>query len=79
MSNEASFYERVALLEAEEGQGVQKDYVQAYTLYSLAASRLGASDPLSAKAVKNRDAVASRMTPTQIAEAQRLAREWKPK
>jgi hypothetical protein len=31
------------------------------------------------KAVKNRDIVAMRMTPAQISEAQKLAREWKPK
>ncbi len=30
-------------------------------------------------AVFNRDFIAKRMTPAQIAEAQRLAREWKPK
>jgi hypothetical protein len=30
-------------------------------------------------AVKNRDDVATKMTPAQIAEAQRMAREWKPK
>jgi hypothetical protein len=29
--------------------------------------------------LKNKDIAASRMTPAQIAEAQRLAREWKPK
>lgn len=29
--------------------------------------------------VKNRDIVAAKMTPTQIAEAQKLARKWKPK
>jgi len=29
--------------------------------------------------VKWRDLVATRMTPAQIAEAQRMAREWKPK
>ena len=28
---------------------------------------------------KNRDFVASKMTSAQIAEAQKLAREWKPK
>jgi hypothetical protein len=32
-----------------------------------------------AKAAKERDAVAASMSPAQIAEAQRLAREWKPK
>jgi hypothetical protein len=31
-----------------------------------------------AKSVKNRDLLAQKMTPAQIAEAQRLAREWKP-
>jgi hypothetical protein len=29
--------------------------------------------------VKSRNYVASKMTPAQIAEAQKLAREWKPK
>jgi hypothetical protein len=28
---------------------------------------------------KNRDLAARRMTPDQLAEAQRMAREWKPK
>jgi uncharacterized protein len=28
---------------------------------------------------KNRDVIAQRMTPAQIAEAQKLAREWTPK
>jgi len=30
-------------------------------------------------AAKSRDFVASKMTPAQIAAAQKLAREWKPK
>jgi hypothetical protein len=30
------------------------------------------------QALKNRDTVAKRMTPAQIAEAQELARVWKP-
>ena len=30
-------------------------------------------------ASKNRDIIANKMTPAQISEAQRLAREWKPK
>jgi len=29
--------------------------------------------------IKLRDALAAKMTPAQIAEAQRMAREWKPK
>jgi len=55
------------------GRGVTQDYVQALMWYNLAAARglkLGR---------QNRDLLAKQMTPEQIAEAQRLAREWKPK
>ncbi len=44
--------------------------------------RLGGSLPLGEDrdlAVENRDLIEDRMTPAQVAEAQRLAREWKPK
>jgi hypothetical protein len=48
--------------------------------FNLAASWFSASEKEKREsAVKNRDFVASMMTPAQIAEAQRLAREWKPK
>ncbi len=53
------------------GEGVQ-DYVQAHMWWNLAAVS-GDED-----AIKNRDIVAKKMTPAQIAEAQKLAREWKP-
>ena len=56
-----------------KGQGVRKDYVQAHMWYNLAAARglkIGR---------KNRDLLAEKMTPAQIVEARRLAREWKPK
>lgn len=59
----------------EYGRGVPQDYVQAHKWYNLAASRYPGPDGL---AVKNRDGVAAKMTPAQIAEAQRLAREWRP-
>ncbi len=61
-----------------KGQGVPQDYVQAHMWYNLAASRLPPGTDR-ARAVKNRDIVAAKMTPAQIAEAQRLAREWNPK
>jgi len=61
----------------DKGQGVPQDYVQAHLWYNLAASDLADDDR--EKAVKNRDSVAEKMTSEQIAEAQRLAREWKPK
>jgi hypothetical protein len=58
------------------GQGVPMDNVQAYMWYSLAGV---SPDPAAAKAVlKSRKELARRMSPVQIAEAERLAREWKP-
>ncbi len=63
-----------------KGQGVPQDYVQAHMWFNLAASRFSASDAEKRDlAVKDRDIIASKMTPAQIAEAQRLAREWRPK
>jgi len=53
-----------------KGEGVPQDYVQAHMWLNLAAAS-GNSD-----AGKYRDLAARIMTPEQIAEAQRLAREW---
>lgn len=61
-----------------EGRGVPQDRVNAHKWFSLAAALFPAS--YSAKrdsALKNRDVVIAKMTPTQIAEAERLFREWK--
>jgi len=59
------------------GQGVPQDYVRAYMWYNLAAAHtLGTGDKLGAD---DRDVVARRMTPAQIAEAKKLAQKWKPK
>ena len=61
------------------GQGVLQDYVTAHKWFNLAVSGLSASETTQRNAaVTYRDRVAARMTPAQIAEAQRLAREWKP-
>jgi TPR repeat protein len=60
------------------GQGVPQDYVQAHLWFNLAASRLRPGETRD-KAIKNRDLVAARMTPAQVAEAQKLARQWKPR
>lgn len=60
------------------GQVAPQDYVQAHMWSTLAASRLSPGKNRDT-AVKNRDIVAQKMTPAQLAEAQRLAREWKPK
>ena len=55
------------------GQGVPQNYALSHMWFHLAASQ-GDAD-----AAKARDMVAAKMTPDQIAEAQKLAREWKPK
>jgi hypothetical protein len=60
----------------EKGWGVPQDYEQAHMWFNLAASAGGANHDW---AVENRDLVARKMTPAQIAEAQRRAREWKPR
>ena len=62
-----------------DGRGVPQDDVQAYMWFDLAAARFAASETEKRDFVaKSRDEVASKLTPAQIAEAQRLAREWKP-
>ncbi len=61
-----------------KGEGVPQDYVQAHMWFNLAASQLPPGEDRDS-AVGNRDDVARQMTPDQIAEAQRLARQWKPK
>jgi uncharacterized protein len=57
-----------------KGRGVPRDDVQAYMWFELSAAALDDQS-----AVSNRDAAARRMTPEQIAEAQKLARTWQPK
>lgn len=62
----------------DEGQGVPRNDILAYMFFELAATNIeSASSRETAR--ENRNLVASRMTPARIAEAQRLAREWKPK
>ena len=56
-----------------QGEGVPQDYVRAHMWFNLSAAQ-GYQD-----AARNRDNIAKRMTPAQIAEAQKLAREWQPK
>jgi len=58
------------------GAGLEQDFVHAYKWFSLAADRLGGMDGEIAR--EDRDLVAEKMTSAQIAEAQRLVREWKP-
>jgi len=57
----------------DKGKGVLKDYVLAHMWMNLAAAK-GVKE-----AVKLRDLLEKNMTTDQIAEAQRLAKEWMPK
>ncbi len=61
-----------------KGRGVPQVYVQAHMWFNLAASRFRPGEDRD-RAVKNRDIAAMRMTPAQISEAKKAAREWKPK
>ena len=62
----------------KDGQGVPQDFVQAYMWLNLAVSQLAGMKE-SDVAVKLRDWVASKMTPAQIAQAQRLTRAFTPR
>ena len=53
-----------------EGRGVPQDFVLAHMWFNIVAGSGGKLGGLS------RDVIARQMTPAQIAEAQRLAREW---
>jgi TPR repeat protein len=58
----------------ERGEGVQQDFVKAYMWYSLGSANGGVE-----AGTRLRDALAKQMEPEQIAEAQKLTREWKPR
>ena len=55
-----------------KGTGVLQDYALAHMWFNLSGSN-GYKD-----AVKNRDKIEKRMSPTQIEKAQEIARNWKP-
>jgi TPR repeat protein len=57
----------------ETGSGVQQNYVQAHMWYNLSAAQGWGV------AAVARNKLERAMTPAQIAEAQKLAREWKPR
>jgi TPR repeat protein len=75
--NHAQAQYNLGLLYAR-GEGVAQDNVSAHMWFNLAAAAFPASDISSRSlAGRNRDLLARKMTPEQIAEAQRLAREWR--
>ena len=56
-----------------KGEGVLQDYALAHMWWNISGS-IGDKN-----AVKNRDIVEKEMTPSEIEEAQKMARNWKPK
>ena len=62
------------------GQGVPQDYVLAHMWLSLASSQYPASVRKNVNDIVHyKEIVDAKMTPAQIAEAERLARKWRPK
>ncbi len=61
-----------------KGTGVIQDYVLAHMWFNLAAARLPPDETRNLLVI-TRDLTERHMTPDQVAEAQRLARQWKPK
>ena len=59
----------------ELGNGVAKDYVQAYLWYGLVV----AAHPRDANALQGLQTVSKKLTPAQISEAQALVKNWAPK
>jgi uncharacterized protein len=59
-------------------EGIPPDYVQSYMWLSLAASRASTQEDRD-MVLEALNLVETKMTPDQIAEAQKLARDWKPK
>ena len=71
---------QIALAEMyDQGLGIPQSCVQAHEWYNLAASNFPASDSARrAVAVEGRQRLAARMTSAQIAEAEKLATDWRP-
>jgi hypothetical protein len=60
------------------GLGIPQDKVQSFKWFTVAAAVFPPSSKQSAEAINNANLVAAKMTPAEIAEAQQLAKEWKP-
>jgi len=60
-----------------KGQGVPQDFVQAHFWFNVAGTK--GTEQQRKRANEARDAIAHSMTADQVATAQRLARDWRPK
>jgi Sel1 repeat/Protein of unknown function (DUF3551) len=64
----------------DSGRGVLQDYVLAHKWYNLAATHYATWEAdIGATAARNRDRLTLKMTSAQLAEAQKMAREWEPR
>ena len=62
------------------GRGVPQDYVRAHMWSNLAVSRFSATEKeRRERAERNRDRAARHLSSAEIARAQRMAREWRPR
>jgi hypothetical protein len=62
------------------GWGVPQDNLKAHMWFNLAAANFPATDLANRNAAaRNRDVIAKKMTADELAEAQKLAREWNPR
>ena len=68
----------LGLMYSSGQQGVPQDFLRAHIWFNLAGSRLPAGADRD-KAVEGRDFAATQMPAAQIAEAQELARKWRPR
>jgi TPR repeat protein len=59
------------------GQGVPQDYVQAHMWINIAASLATGAEQQ--QCIELRDGMTKELSPQEVVEAQRLAREWRPK
>lgn len=78
LANKGNAYAQGNLaLICETGYGVPQDYVEAHKWWNLAAAHATSKEKRDA-ILKLREQVAAKMTPAQLAEAQKRASEWKP-
>jgi TPR repeat protein len=61
-----------------QGDDVQRDYVEAYFWYSLAALHKDSKDVIVANSQVYANGIAAKLTPQQMATAKKLLKEWKP-
>ena len=63
----------------KNGWGVEQDYVKAYLWFNLAIGNYLEFEEMNLeRARQNRQAVAAKMTPSEISAAQALAKDWAP-